>query len=171
MDDRPAAGPEGPPAEGGDPARRFRILVPIDFSPASRRAVTYALRERDREEAEIYLFHVFEPGRRRFVGKRLAERLDSELERMERLAVESLRGLVGDGAPPDHIHCRVGSGRAWEQILRMASNIDADLVVLGAHGREDERQAPLGSQAEKVVRRAPCTVICVRAKDPYFVVR
>ena len=40
---------------------------------------------------------------------------------------------------------------------------------MGSHGRDDMQKVLVGSQTEKVVRRAPCTVVCVRPKDPYFV--
>ena len=59
--------------------------------------------------------------------------------------------------------------QAWEEILRMAANINADIIVMGTHGRDGLERALIGSQTEKVVRKAPCTVVCVKEKDPYFV--
>jgi nucleotide-binding universal stress UspA family protein len=51
-------------------------------------------------------------------------------------------------------------------ILRAAEEISCDLIVLGTHGRTGISRLLLGSVAEKVVRRAPCPVLTVRASPP-----
>lgn len=153
--------------------RRAKVLVPIDFSECSRRALDFAVEYIQSVPSELYLFHVFEPmSRMSFVGKKLADRLDAELERMEGMAIGELERMVKNQEVKKKLknfHCRVANGKPWEEILRMAGNINADIIMIGSHGREGIERALIGSQTEKVVRRAPCTVVCVKARDPYFV--
>jgi len=60
------------------------------------------------------------------------------------------------------VHARIGS--AAEEILDLASEIGADMIVIGSHGRTGVRRVLLGSVSETVVRRARCAVIVARAK-------
>ena len=60
------------------------------------------------------------------------------------------------------ITVEVAAGRAHRQIARVASDMRADLIVLGAHGRGGPPLAALGSTTEQVVRAAPCPVLTVR---------
>lgn len=53
-------------------------------------------------------------------------------------------------------------GRPWEEILAAAVDVDADLIVIGTHGRRGLSRALLGSVAEKVVRVSPVPVLTVR---------
>ncbi|HSO32789.1 MAG TPA: universal stress protein [Labilithrix sp.] len=59
----------------------------------------------------------------------------------------------------------LGAGEAWREILQMASNLAADLVLVGTAGRTGLARLALGSVAEKVVRHAGCPVLVVRPKD------
>ena len=153
--------------------RRAKVLCPIDFSECSRRALEFSVQYCERVPSELYLFHVFEPvNRLSFAARNLVDKLDKELERMESMALAELESMVKDKVRKEQLknfHCRVGSGKAWEEILRMAGNINADIIVMGTHGRDGLERALIGSQTEKVVRKAPCTVVCVKEKDPYFV--
>jgi nucleotide-binding universal stress UspA family protein len=53
-------------------------------------------------------------------------------------------------------------GPAWSEILAVAAETKADLIVMGTHGRRGLARALLGSVAEKVVRTASCPVMTVR---------
>lgn len=53
-------------------------------------------------------------------------------------------------------------GRPWEEILAAAADVEADLIVIGTHGRRGLSRALLGSVAEKVVRVSPVPVMTVR---------
>jgi nucleotide-binding universal stress UspA family protein len=59
----------------------------------------------------------------------------------------------------------LAAGSAWKQILQLALDLQADLVLIGTHGRTGIKRIVLGSVAEAVVRRASCPVIVVRPKD------
>jgi nucleotide-binding universal stress UspA family protein len=55
-------------------------------------------------------------------------------------------------------------GAAWEQILDVAKQSKADVIVMGTHGRKGVARALLGSVAEKIVRMSPIPVLTVRGE-------
>ncbi len=128
-----------------------RILVPTDFSPAAGEALRLA--REGFTGAEIFLLHVLEP-------KRLADALSSPvhstdeakaqgqklLERLNMLAQAGEERLVEIGGPAETILARAA---AWE----------ADLIVMGTHGRTGLANLLMGSVAENVVRRATLPVL------------
>ena len=59
----------------------------------------------------------------------------------------------------------LGAGEPWREIIQLASNLRADLVVVGTAGRTGIARMALGSVAEQVVRHAGCPVLVVRPKD------
>jgi nucleotide-binding universal stress UspA family protein len=56
---------------------------------------------------------------------------------------------------------RVETGSAWSEILRVAEEIDADLIVMGAHARGVVARMFFGSTSSHVVRRATCPVLVI----------
>ena len=78
------------------------------------------------------------------------------LDRTTTYAAEHFRGpIVG----------HLATGAPWREIVQMASNLRADLVVVGTAGRTGIARMALGSVAEQVVRHAGCPVLVVRPKD------
>jgi len=65
---------------------------------------------------------------------------------------------------PDRIETHVRWEGPGEQIAQLAADLEADLVVVGTHGRRGLRRVMMGSVAELVVRLAPCPVLVVRPK-------
>ena len=85
-------------------------------------------------------------------------------EAIERLN-EELTGIHRKHVPtfcPENCHIR--SGRPYEQIVRLAREIDADLIVLSTRGHSGLKHLLLGSTAERVVRNAPCPVLVARKR-------
>ena len=79
-----------------------------------------------------------------------------------RNAPEQLEALVARLPHPERARTvEVTAGRA-RQIAHVASEMRADLIVLGAHGRGGAPLAALGSTTDQVVRAAPCPVLTVR---------
>ncbi len=68
------------------------------------------------------------------------------------------------------VETRIVTGTAVEQIVRLAKELPADLIIIGTHGRTGISHVFLGSVAEKVVRRALCPVLTVRSKEHDFIV-
>jgi universal stress protein A len=150
-------------------ADRFILLCPVDFSQPSRLAMAWAFDYAQRAPCEIHLLHVVERHVRladlRDVGY---DALQTELEEIHTSAEQEL----GQMAPSEAARAQVGAlqehvrhGRASDEILRAAEELGADLIVMGTHGLSGIERMLIGSTAERVVRNAPCTVVCVKPKQ------
>ncbi len=135
-----------------------RILVPLDFSPASMEALDYAVSLAKKFHAAIHLVHVYPPDEASSVPGG-AHLLFQSAEAIERLN-EELTGIHRKHVPtfcPENCHIRCG--RPYEEIVRLAGEIDTDLIVLSTRGYSGLKHLLLGSTAERVVRNAPCPVL------------
>jgi nucleotide-binding universal stress UspA family protein len=139
-----------------------KILVPLDFSPASVEALDYAVSMAKQFHAAIHLVHVYPPdeassagaGHLLFEAAETIERLNEELTGIHRKHVPTFR--------PENCHIR--GGRPYEEIVRVAREIGADLIVLSTRGHSGLKHLLLGSTAERVVRGAPRPVLVVRKR-------
>jgi universal stress protein A len=139
-----------------------RILVPVDFSESSRVALEYAELLGARFGAEVDVLHVWPPsGEGGSRVEMLSEFVRSDAGRtmMEWLATFDLRGDVetrgrlAPGAPRD----------VPDTIMEVVNSGEYDLVVMATHGHEGILHLLKGSIVDKVVKRAPCPVVTVRA--------
>jgi nucleotide-binding universal stress UspA family protein len=148
-----------------------RILVPTDFSPHSKQALTYGCAFAEKFGAELHLLHVVqdlvamvpEPGLA-FPppGDYMKELSDS--------AARSLLTVPDAGWSAGKTIVRsVRQGPPFLEIIRYAREAEIDLIVLGTHGRTGLTHVLLGSVAEKVVRKGPCPVLTVRLEEHEFV--
>ena len=64
------------------------------------------------------------------------------------------------------VSLHVAVGTPWREIVRLGNDLQADLLVVGTHGREGLDRVLLGSVAQSVVRKATCPVLVVRPKEP-----
>ena len=138
-----------------------KILVPLDFSPASVEALDYAVSIAKQFHAAIHLVHVYPPdeassaagaGRLLLQSAEAIERLNEELTGIHQKHVPTFR--------PESCHIR--AGRPYEVIVGLAREINADLIVLSTRGHSGLKHLLLGSTAERVVRNAPCAVLVTR---------
>ena len=141
------------------------ILVPLDFSPASLGALDYAVWLAKQFSAAIHLVHVYPPdeassvpgaGHLLFETAETIERLNEELTGIHRKHVPTYR--------PESCHVR--TGQPYQEIVRLAREIDADVIALATRGHSGLKHLLLGSTAERVVRSAPCPVLVVRKRKP-----
>ncbi len=151
-----------PPADRTEaPARTRRTIVcGVDFSPLASRAVDYALSLAQEHQARLLLIHVIEwPPERTMSSSE-----EREVDAMRAAARRSLHALVPDEA---RAWCETEEvatlGRPHEEIVRTARERDADLIVMGVHGRSALNVALFGSTANQVVRHATCPVVTVRS--------
>ena len=139
-----------------------KILVPLDFSPASMEALNYAVWLAKQFRAAIHLVHVYPPdeasapggGHLFFQSAEAIERLNEELTGIHQKHVPTFR--------PENCHIR--GGRPYEVIVRLASDINADLIVLATRGYSGLKHLLLGSTSERVVRNAACPVLVMRKR-------
>ncbi len=138
------------PGQGDRPLTAVqRILWATDLSPVSEGAWRYALTLADVLAAEVILLHVVRP-----LEEHHLAHLERELERRQQ-AVETLglraRRKVLVGVPAD-------------VIVAEAQADQADLIVVGTHGRTGLLHVLLGSVAEAVIRKASCPVLAVQVQ-------
>lgn len=145
------------------------ILVPVDFSGHTAKALAYARAFREQFGARLVIVHVVEPT----VVPDNFGIIPPAYEEMNGLlrqaAVERLGALAGDGGEAKEADTLVCVGRASWEIVRLAREQGADLIILATHGHTGLKHVLLGSTAEYVVRHAPCPVLTVRQREQDFV--
>jgi nucleotide-binding universal stress UspA family protein len=148
-----------------------KILVPVDFSSTSQKALDYAVALAERSgTASIHLMHVVEPLPFHFVGEVVAFPLTDEEAASE--CEHKLASLAHDGASPRlPISSAVHIGEPAPEIIAVARELRADLLIVSTHGRTGLKHLLLGSVAERIVREAPCPVLVVREREHEFIGR
>ena len=146
-----------------------RILVPVDFSAHSDRALRYATTLADRFNATVEVLHVVEDP---FVSgawspeavapnipELLADLVAAARGKLDELKAATIRRGV---RLETTVLTTVLTGKPADSIADYARTERFDLIVMGTHGRTGLSHALLGSVAERVVRKAPCPVLTVR---------
>jgi nucleotide-binding universal stress UspA family protein len=143
-----------------------RILVATDFTESSQAAADMGLELAKTFRVPLVLVHAYlVPETTIYSGVPMAPAQDY-VRLVETLAIESLekeRARLAAGGT--EVVAELRPGLAWEQILSTAQQLDADLIILGTHGRRGLPRAILGSVAEKVVRLSPIPVLTVHARS------
>ena len=126
-----------------------RILVPTDFSEPADAALTYALELASRLGAEVSLVHVFDDPSGIYAG----EYVPMPAEMRGEVLAGLRRRLADVGASHGHpaLASEVLIGPTARSIVEGARNAQADLIVMGTHGRHGMAHLFLGSVAERVV--------------------
>jgi len=143
-----------------------KILVPVDFSRHSLKALAYAVDFAEPFGAEITVLHVVEPiayatpadlyaGMATQLGNLLAEQRRSARQQLDELAAKYAKRKVSL-----QIHLR--DGVAYREIVDAAKQSGSDLIIQATHGRTGLAHVLLGSVAERVVRTAECAVLTIR---------
>jgi len=134
-----------------------KILVPIDFSESSSRALAYAVAVARQFKAEVTLLHVVPdvseeirlivsmPELQQEFVQEGQQNLAHEIKALGQSGV-SFKPLVKKGVP-------------YHEIVELAGVMKVDLLVMGTHGRTGLKHVLMGSTAERVVRHAPCPVL------------
>jgi nucleotide-binding universal stress UspA family protein len=147
-----------------------RILVPVDFSPLSKKALLYATRLAQEFGAEVNILHVVEPEiPPAFDGFMIAPPpISNGATTSSNRQLKELVNLARK-AGVARVTSSVRSGLAAFEILETAKELDVDLIVIATHGYTGWKHFAIGSTAERVVRAAPCPVLVVREKEHEFV--
>lgn len=143
------------------------ILVPVDFSRASERALDYAASLAGPFGAKLILLNVVEPfPTPDFAYTPMA--LDNDVivaqakEHLEKVRIRS-------GLDPKLVgKILIRHGSPYAEITDAARTSKADLIVISTHGYTGLAHVFMGSTAERVVRHAPCPVLVVRATGRDF---
>ena len=149
-----------------------KILVPVDLSPPSARALKHAvdLAGYADEDSVIDVLHVarrpaaylpFE----RWIGK--GDDMPGDVDAVvvdaaEKAQEEFIADALPDEDDRDGVHALVELGIASQTIIKLAKERAYDVIVIGTHGRTGADRVLMGSTAERVLRNAPCPVVTVR---------
>lgn len=134
------------------------ILVPVDFSQPSRKALRCACTLAANQKATLMVLHVVEA----FHADMYMDTFNLQRER-RRKARDQLRAMVADVVDRTvRLYAKVREGNPVDVITRFARACSATLIVLSTHGRTGLSRVLIGSVAERVVRHAPCSVLVVR---------
>jgi nucleotide-binding universal stress UspA family protein len=145
------------------PAARVRfntILVPTDFSRLSQQAFRWAKFIAQQSHGTVHLVHVHDFDFA--IPAEVALELISPAD-IDRMLDQNLwRVAAKHGLPNPKKTCHLRSGRAFDQIEKLAEEIQADLIVTSTHGYTGLQHALLGSTAERIVRHATRPVLATR---------
>jgi nucleotide-binding universal stress UspA family protein len=150
-----------PAANKQRPLQIKKVLVPLDFSQESLHVLEYSILIAKTFGAAIHVVHVRpskEASAIERAGNLLLNYTDGIGFLQDRLAEIQQKHEVKFS--PDSCHVR--SGRPFEEICKIALEINADLIVMGTRGQSGLKRLLLGSTAERVIRFAPCPVLIPR---------
>ncbi len=134
-------------------SERAVILTAVDGSSVSLIAAHAAARFAALPGSEIHLVHVIEG----FDSKNPNPALEKGRAMLERVAAESGLG--------SQVTLHLAAGTPWREIVQLAANIQADLIVVGTHDLNLVEKTFLGSVAQQVAKKAHCPVYVARAKN------
>ena len=143
-----------------------RVLVPVDFTPASLSALRYAGILAEQFDSTIYLLHVVETHPlaisaevSSLLMKSAGETTQDATEQLNRLAQEELASGLS-------VKPLVRQGTPAREILDAAASLNIDLIVMSAHRRSISLgRLILGSTVVRVERHASCPVLVVRCAE------
>jgi len=142
-----------------------KILCPLDFSEIAPKALEYAVFMAISHNAELQLLNVVDQLHGFDSFQILALTPNEIAERMETQANQNLSNMISQIKERVGIKKAVRHGKASVEIIEMAREMQADIIIMGSHGRTGLSHVLIGSVAEAVVRHAGCPVLVIRDKD------
>lgn len=143
------------------------IVVGIDFSHTSHRALQEAIRVAARDSAAIHVVHVYRAPAQTFSFRPSVKWTDADQARYRSDLVTRLEKFCTPGDPAALTWAApryevIEDKSASNGIINYIKNSGADLAILGSHGLSNIKEVFLGTTVERVVRDAPCSVLSVR---------
>lgn len=147
-----------------------KILVPVDGSTTSDQAIAAAIGLARSFGSQLRLVHVVEEmaylaGYDQFGGYS-GELVRVMRESGQRVLDEAVERVRREGIPVEGVLFDQFGERLAETVARDARAWDADLIVVGTHGRRGMSRALLGSGAEQIIRLAPTPTLVIRTPEP-----
>ena len=139
------------------------ILFPVDFSENCHKVLPYVQTMVQTQQAELHLIYVVQDvdGYAQMyvplpsIGNLAHDIAEGAKKKMQQFVEANLADLK-------EVQTHIIIGNAAKDIVDMAQELEADMIIMGTHGRKGVEYAYFGSVAEKVVRTAPCPVLTVR---------
>ena len=145
-----------------------RILCPVDFSECSRRAVDHAMAIARWYDASVTALHVYPlpPVAAAPTGPIIMEPMLLTVAGRAQLLADARRLLEVERAPGIQTEAVIREGSVAAEILLQADSMQADLLVMGTHGRSGVDRWLMGSVTERVLRKSRCPVLTVPSGLP-----
>jgi len=148
------------------------IVVGVDYSELGDLAVRRAYEVANAyQQSHLHVVHVdrslprgiqdTEEATQKDVLARASKKLRDRVE----MEFKQLYGAGDSPVPFERLTIHIRSEEEAKAIAQLASDVEADLIIVGMHGRTGARRFLLGSVAESIVRRAPCSVLVVRPNE------
>ncbi len=147
-----------------------RILIAVEDSPYSDQAINYGVLLAQKLGSKIMLVHVNEiPMTTPYIADPLLNESPSMIPQMMQIQEEASKNLFSRlqksyGEKVD-ISTYTRIGRPQDEILAVAEECHADLIILGTHGRTGLDHFISGSVSESVARKAKCPVLIIPKPD------
>lgn len=142
----------------------MRVLLGVEDSKYSERALQMVLSQFRPQDTEVFVLHVVQPIAYS-TPPQMSPQFTPELEQVTRQGrelVDRISKTLRDSG--FRVQSSVEKGDIRDKIIDAAADWNADLIVLGSHGRNAITRFLLGSVAESVVRNAPCSVEIARVQ-------
>jgi nucleotide-binding universal stress UspA family protein len=145
-----------------------KILVPVDFSDQSIIALKQSYNLARLTKSEILLIHVLDEDfikslehyfKDNYYEDPMKEQVQSRLDKMAN-DVQKEAGVT--------VNTTIRKGKIYEEIDRVAREIDAKFIVMGTHGPVGIKKKFLGSNAERVIKEASCPVITIKGQQHHY---
>jgi len=141
-----------------------RILVPVDFSDHSKKALAYAKEIADSYDANLQLLHIIEDTIHPAFSLSGKSSIFDLVPGIEEDCNRRIKELIQEtGISKENTEIIVKGGQAAHDIIKFAKDNLSDLVVIATHGLTGIENLLLGSVTEKVVRMASCPVFTVKS--------
>lgn len=147
-----------------------KILVPYDFSQVATYALNFACQIADKWDAKIEMIHVIEhptPDSFKTIGMQYDDPMEQVyMKKIIDMIREKLTDVVVDNAgyEEDRLFFKIQIGNPFHNVIDEIVEEKVDMVVVGTEGAEGLNEFFVGSNAEKIVRKASCPVIAIKNK-------
>jgi nucleotide-binding universal stress UspA family protein len=143
----------GPYAQSAKLCKPKRLLVPVDFTAATQHSAKYACALAREHQSELVLLHVIQE---------VPKGAQADLECLTHTVEQSLLELIGCEEKPKQVRVMTMVGKVVPTVLEVASDVAADMLVLGVHTYPKLLDHFRWQNAYELVRQAPCPVLTVR---------
>ena len=134
----------------------------MDFAASSNKAFLYAKELVKWWEGELHVIHVLDTEFLSGAVHITIEPLDESVTKWKKRAEEKLKNIYHVGGKDLEGEIHIKEGKPHEEILKLADELDVEMIVIGSHGRKGLERAIFGSVAERVTRMAKVPVLIVK---------
>jgi nucleotide-binding universal stress UspA family protein len=147
--------------------KKFVVVVAYDMSAQADLALIHALElAQHHDHVDLHVLGVLDSRPSLGFGSRPDFKAAEDAQAQIREKVKKILPEIDPGALDLFVHARIGSPA--KEIVNLAEEAEADLLVVGTHGRQGMDRWLLGSVAEKVVRHANCPVLVARPRSEHL---